>query len=563
MPTGTQPAPPVRVVGQLLEAHYLAEELPDVVTTGAFAAWYAVNAPSLAAGLPMTTTRQGTFSAPRSTATRRIVSLPHPNHQLALSVLIARNRRAIRAAIDGAGISLYSTKAAPRQGLAFRGIDFGARPGREASMLARHPVVLTADVANFFHTVYTHSLPWAVLGKKHVKSVREGTDKGAKNKLKAHWSSQLDDILQGGNARETFGIPVGPDTSKLIAELLLAGVQRHPALAPHLSGRAAYRLVDDFYVGFGDEAQAQACLDALRRAMWDFNLHLNDAKTKILHSRLMFDGEGEWRREMDGPRLDGAGPEAQRDALLALTGVAVRRGAERGDFQPALACCDRILGATLDPGNLGQALECLLRLARDYTPCMRHLTEFVRRHRAGAPFDGPGIPLMKAWLASVVASNGPRGHDFEVCWALAIHGLLGVEIDPHSLHPPGGAFSPVVLCYLGLLRAQGLVQGQGLLGETWDDLAGGVFSAERPALGGHWLPCYEAALRGWTADTRLVREVKADALLGRLLAGGVSFLDDTAVGSPQPSGRTFPGAASPGPRGTVVRRRRRRLDNYF
>ena len=563
MSTGTQLTPIDRTVSRLLEAHYLAEELPDVVTSGAFATWYASNASTLAGGFPGTTTRQGTFSAPRSSTTRRIVSLPHPSHQLALSMLIARKRRAIRAAIDGAGISLYSTKASPRQGLAFRGIDFGARPSREASMLARHPVVLTADVANFFHTVYTHSLPWAVLGKQHVKSIREGADKAAKRKLGEHWSSKLDDILQSGNARETFGIPVGPDTSKIIAELLLAGVQKHPDLASHLSGRPAYRLVDDFFIGFEDEARAQACLDALRRALWDFNLHLNDAKTKILHSRFMFDGEGEWRREMDGLRLDGADPNAQRDALFALTGVAVRRGAERGDFQPALACCDRILGATLPPENLEQALECLLRLARDFTPCLRHLTEFVRRHRGGPPFDGPTIQLMEDWLSSVVASHGPRGHDFEICWTLAIHGLLGIAIDLRALRPPGGTHSPVVLCYLGLLQARGLVQGPGLFGGTWDDVAGGVFSGGRPALGRHWLPCYEAALRGWTADSRLAREVKADALLGRLMTGGVSFLDDTAVGSPAPSALTFPGAENLGTHGYAIRKRRRRPENYF
>ena len=164
---------------------------------------------------------------------------------------------------------------------------------------------------------------------------------------------------------------------------------------------------------------------------------------------------------------------------------------------------------------------------------------------------------------TLVASHSPRGHDFEVCWALAIHGLLGIDITSRSLRSPGGAFSPVVLCCLGLLQARDLVRFPGPFGGTWDELAGGVFSAGRSAVGGHWLPCYEAVLRGWTADSRLMDEVRADALLGRLLVAGVSFLDDTAVGSPPPSGRTFPGAGSLGARGAVVRRRRRRLDNYF
>jgi hypothetical protein len=84
-----------------------------------------------------------------------------------------------------------------------------------------------------------------------------------------------------------------------------------------------------------------------------------------------------------------------------------------------------------DPGHdapsrqSGTGAGCLLRLARDFTPCLRHLTEFVRRHRDGSPFDGPTMLVLKDWLASIVRSHGPRGHDFEVCWVLAIHSLLG------------------------------------------------------------------------------------------------------------------------------------------
>jgi hypothetical protein len=47
-------------------------------------------------------------------------------------------------------------------------------------ILSRHPVILKADIANFFHTIYTHSIPWGVLGKQHVKDIREGKDKKPK-----------------------------------------------------------------------------------------------------------------------------------------------------------------------------------------------------------------------------------------------------------------------------------------------------------------------------------------------------------------------------------------------
>ena len=44
----------------------------------------------------------------------------------------------------------------------FVGVDYKARDVRKAEILARYPVVLMTDIANFFHTIYSHSLPWAV-----------------------------------------------------------------------------------------------------------------------------------------------------------------------------------------------------------------------------------------------------------------------------------------------------------------------------------------------------------------------------------------------------------------
>jgi hypothetical protein len=106
------------------------------------------------------------------------------------------------------------------------GVNFATKSIKEAEILSKYPFVLKADIANFFHTIYSHSIPWGVLGKEHVKKVREEGSKSEKSDLEKHWSSQIDLAVQRGNSRETFGIPVGPDTSRIIAELLLAGVHQ-------------------------------------------------------------------------------------------------------------------------------------------------------------------------------------------------------------------------------------------------------------------------------------------------------------------------------------------------
>jgi hypothetical protein len=162
------------------------------------------------------------------------------------------------------------------------GVDFKARDVRKAEILARYRVVLMTDIANFFHTIYSPSLPWAVLGKQHVKDVLEPPiEKADKAALDQHWSSQIDNAIQRGNSRETFGIPVGPDTSRMIAEILLSGIHSNQSFETILQDRAGYRLVDDFFIGFDDEVEAYRCKDILRRALWDYNLHFNETRRAL------------------------------------------------------------------------------------------------------------------------------------------------------------------------------------------------------------------------------------------------------------------------------------------
>ena len=95
---------------------------------------------------------------------RRPLALPHPASQLALSRIIAENRADIADVINRSKLTLYNTRPDAGRDRFFVGVDFNARDVRKAEILARYPVILMTDIANFFHTIYSHSLPWAVLG---------------------------------------------------------------------------------------------------------------------------------------------------------------------------------------------------------------------------------------------------------------------------------------------------------------------------------------------------------------------------------------------------------------
>ena len=86
------------------------------------------------------------------------------------------------------------------------------------------------------------------------------------------------DLLAHLHDEGVRGLPVGPEPSAVLANLVLAGADRtlREAGAPHI------RWVDDFVVFTAGRVQSQRALDALRRSMGELGLELSEPKTEIL-----------------------------------------------------------------------------------------------------------------------------------------------------------------------------------------------------------------------------------------------------------------------------------------
>src|SRR5690348_7027035 len=104
--------PPPVVLEFLLRSHYLADDFPSIITTEGFSQFCLKNFVTLETtqALLNRTTLCGTFSAPRTPTTRRVLALPNPISQLALSQILTAERTEIRKSISSSGITLYNTK---------------------------------------------------------------------------------------------------------------------------------------------------------------------------------------------------------------------------------------------------------------------------------------------------------------------------------------------------------------------------------------------------------------------------------------------------------------------
>lgn len=127
-----------------------------------------------------------------------------------------------------------------------------------------------ADVANCFGSIYTHSLEWAIQGYENAKERLRGRN------VDKHWSSSLDCVLRNAKRNETSGLPVGPGSSSIAVEIILAAVDKE------LAGKFCFvRYIDDYTAYCETHIQAQEFIRALSVALSRYRLTLNLSKTKI------------------------------------------------------------------------------------------------------------------------------------------------------------------------------------------------------------------------------------------------------------------------------------------
>lgn len=74
-----------------------------------------------------------------------------------------------------------------------------------------------ADISKCFPSIYSHAIPWALVGKKLAK----------KNKTKQKtWYNKLDSRIRNVKFGETNGVLIGPHASNLLAEIILTKVDK-------------------------------------------------------------------------------------------------------------------------------------------------------------------------------------------------------------------------------------------------------------------------------------------------------------------------------------------------
>ena len=142
----------------------------------------------------------------------------------------------------------------------------------------RFSYLMELDISKCFYHIYTHTISWAVKDKESAK----------KNKDLTSFENTFDKIMQHANYNETNGIIVGPEISRIFAEIILQQVDVNVLGILETKNKFKYgvdfevrRYVDDYFIFANDEKILEEIKVVFQQELSFYKLYLNPAKSEI------------------------------------------------------------------------------------------------------------------------------------------------------------------------------------------------------------------------------------------------------------------------------------------
>jgi hypothetical protein len=220
--------------------------------------------------------------------------------------------------------------------------------------------VVKADISNFFPSLYSHALAWAAVGVDTAKKARSEKDR---------WFNRLDASFRSVSKDETHGVAIGPATSNIAAEIILARVD-----AVLRGCKFSFvRFVDDYTAHCKSEDEAQEFIRTLSDELATYRLALNIRKTEV--GRLPTPLKPAWITEL-GLRLPRGGNILGHEATAYLD-LALDLARETPDGSVLKYALRALIRQPLDPRAAIDVLRYAITVSFHHPILIPLLTEII------------------------------------------------------------------------------------------------------------------------------------------------------------------------------------------
>ena len=419
-------------------------------------------------------------SVPKRKHLRRMLSIPNPLHQSALCCETVDHWSELYSLCKDSRLSLTCPKISKS-----RALQFEHNRQEETQERARRSIasryVLRTDLTRFYPSIYTHSIGWAVHGKTPARA----------DTLNALYGNRLDLWVRETQDRQTGGIPIGPDTSYLLAEVIASrlDVILQTEIGPTLRGT---RYVDDYNLYFESLSEAEKALATLHGAARRYELEINDLKTRIMEVPEPL--EPFWKTQLRGMELS---DHATPTALKALFDRATELAKDHPQDSVLTYVAKMMLTAQINPEHWELCEVLLLRSTVGEPGLMASLLKIYEKYGA------PPSNMLQRTLESLCQYHSPLHQGYEIAWSLWMARALKMTLSEETAKAVCTIDDDVVALIAFDLMASGFMPR--VETPVWDAHmnAEGLYSE-------HWLLAYEAFEQGWRKPANGVDYIAAD-----------------------------------------------------
>ena len=410
------PTNKVSIRNSLIESGYFPERLPPPFTTANIAKFCQKRKISQMFAQDKGKYKPALYYASKRSGTRRLFSLVHPVPFFKVAEFFGSNWEELEKRWSSSEFSYSTPEYSEEAEKPFTIKNHKDLENEKFTRLSSYEYVAYTDISRFYYSIYTHSIEWAIYGKK--KSKKAWFEGGPNLPL-----GRIDKLIQLGQDKQTMGIPVGPITSLLIAEII--GCKIDKKFSKLMDSKYSesnpidwtlIRHVDDIWIGVNSERDAKTALSLFRVAVQKFELDINEAKTQIYRNGLP--PIGSWAMEIS-QKLDFV------SNLKGETRLEYLKSVLDFGFQEFIRIQDHsILKFILRKIDIARLLkDCwqiiepfLMKVCLHSGYSLEYLVKIlIWRDKKNLEFDKERWKII---FDKALETNGFLGNDSEVCWLL-------------------------------------------------------------------------------------------------------------------------------------------------
>lgn len=505
-------------LSDLLERGYFPKELPRPFVTETFSKAVA-GAATLPAdfnkrakkGVKFPTGKPARYSLARGGLFRRRLSICNPLHYFQLGREITDHWATFQKHVSGTPIAATE----PEFKAQGRAID-GKWPQSARPMLAQKSrlgsrYVLRTDISRFYHSIYTHSIPWAI----HTKPVAKANHKFSL------LGNKLDFWIRNGQDAQTIGIPIGPDTSLALSELIMHRCDE--ALIAKMPQVRGFRFIDDYELSFETRTEAEDAFHILESCLAEYELALNPKKTEVAELPLPFEAPWVTYLKRLQFRKSKSGQAADLESYFNSAFFLHQEFPDEAVLQFAIAKL-RFMDVHDDNWELFQRLllNCVMPEPATYPYVLEQIISRVNKGLA------PLRDELEETANALISTHATLRHSSEV--ANALWAALILRLNLHSVAVNSLASTDDSVVALLALDCE----NNGLTAAPIDKTYWTSLMTAESLYDEHWLLAYEANIKGWLPSAVAGKDhVNDDDNFSYLKAAGVFFYDQ-ALATPPP-----------------------------